>query len=104
MNSRSASDSPIGQALELEEERIPETHVALGHQHAGGVGLRADPPMSAGEAAPLEFANGIWRIKGRRREGDSAAETKALAGDRPEIGKADGLPRWQLVRHHEPQR
>src|SRR3954469_20928652 len=69
----SASDRPGGQVLELEVERIPEPHVALRHQHAGGVGLRADPPMGAGKAAPLEFADRIRRIKRRRREGDGSA-------------------------------
>src|SRR5438874_7596572 len=75
--SRSASDGLIGQTLEVEEERIPETHVALRHQHAGGIGLRTDPPMRAGKAPPLEFAGGIRGIERHRREGDGAAEAKA---------------------------
>src|SRR3954463_13140201 len=87
--SRSASDGLIGQTLEFEEERIPEAHVALRHQHTGGIGLRAYPPMGARKAAPLEFAGRIRRIERHRREGDGAAEAKAFAGDRAEIGEAD---------------
>src|SRR6185312_7135616 len=81
----------VGEALELEEERIPERHLALGHQHAGRIGLRANPPMRAGDAAPLEFAVRIGRIKRQRRVGDGTAEAKPLAGDRAERGEADAL-------------
>src|ERR1044072_3295137 len=87
--SRSASHRLIGQALELEEEWIPEAHVTLGHQHSGGIGLRADPPMGARKTAPLELAGRIRGIERRWREGDGAAKTKALTGDRPEIGEAN---------------
>src|SRR6185312_12802166 len=81
----------VGEALELEEERIPERHLALGHQHAGRIGFRANPPMRAGDAAPLEFAVRIGRIKRQRRVGDGTAEAKPLAGDRAERGEADAL-------------
>src|SRR5580704_15342895 len=55
----------VGKALELEEERIPERHLALSHQDAGRIGLRTNPPMRTGHAAhwssPAEFggSNGI---------------------------------------------
>src|SRR5689334_18784408 len=70
--SRSAPDRLVGQALELEEERVPETHMALGHQHAGGVSFWANPPMGTCKATPLEFTGRVRRIKRRRREGDRA--------------------------------
>ena len=50
------ADGLIGETLEFEVERMPERHLALGHQHAGRIGLRTNPPMRAGDAAPLKFA------------------------------------------------
>src|SRR5690349_24664397 len=77
----------VGETLELEEERIPERHFTLRHQDAGHIGLRTNPPMRTGHTAPLEFPGGVRRIERRRREGDGAPESKALARNCTEGGE-----------------